>query len=238
MMNRLIYSFELLLLLPFFPLLYWKGKKLRQEVQRLPQHSSFLNLEAAHTSKRVLVIGESTAAGVGASSPESSFAARLFEVGKREFQVLNLGKNGLKAKGLVRLLNHAKPDIPASFDQVIILIGANDCFKFTPPGKFRNELKSFIKLFEQQQATRLVFIPAIPPVNHFPAIPSILRFFLGIHRYILNKEIKRLSQELDKLYFHDWKTGFTDEFFASDGIHPSDIGYAKMAEETYPYIKG
>ncbi|UJP63462.1 SGNH/GDSL hydrolase family protein [Mongoliitalea daihaiensis] len=238
MMNRLIYAFELLLLLPFFPFLYWKGKSLREQVQRLPQHSTYLKLSNSHASKRVLVIGESTAAGVGASSPETTFAARLFEASKGDFEVLNLGKNGLKAARLPRLLTHAKPDIPTSFDRVIILIGANDCFKFTPPGKFRKELKAFIEIFEQLDSTQMVFIPAIAPVNHFPAIPALLRFFLGVHRYILNKEIYRLSKNLHKLYFHDWKTSFTDEFFASDGIHPSDLGYEKMAEEAYRFIKG
>lgn len=238
MMNRLIYVFELILLLPFFPLLYWKGKKLRQQVQRLPQHSTFLNLSNGNTSKRILIIGESTAAGVGASSPETTFASYLYKAGKREVEVLNLGKNGLKAEALPRLLSHAKPDIPSSFDQVVILIGANDCFKFTPPSKFRKELESFIGIFEKMEQTKLVFIPAIPPVNHFPAIPGLLRFFLGVHRYILNKEIDQLSRKLDKLYFHDWKTSFTDEFFASDGIHPSDLGYEKMAEETYRFMKG
>lgn len=238
MMNRLIYVFELILLLPFFPLLYWKGKKLRQQVQRLPQHSPFLKLSNATASQRILIIGESTAAGVGASSPETTFASYFFDAGKGKVEVLNLGKNGLKAAGLPRLLSHAKPDIPTAFDQVVILIGANDCFKFTPPSKFRKELESFIGIFEQMEQTTRVLIPAIPPVNHFPAIPGFLRFFLGIHRYILNKEIDQLSKKIDKLYFHDWKTSFTDEFFASDGIHPSDLGYEKMAEEAYRLMKG
>lgn len=237
-MNRLLYILELVLLLPFFPYLYWKGKRLRTQVQRLPQHSNYLHLKTEQGSKKLLVIGESTAAGVGASGPEKTFAACLFEQGQVKFSVLNLGKNGLKAGGLNRLLAHAKPDIPASFDQVIILIGANDCFKFTPPNKFYQELSRFIDIFEGTETTQTILIPTIPPVNHFPAIPYILRLFLGVHRYILTQEIQKLDKKISKLQFIEWKSGFTADFFASDGIHPSDLGYQIMAQEAFKQLKG
>ncbi|GHB49546.1 SGNH/GDSL hydrolase family protein [Mongoliitalea lutea] len=197
-----------------------------------------MNLTRPTNSKWVLIIGESTAAGVGASCPDTTFAAKIFSESDRTWNVLNLGKNGLKAAGLNRLLNHAKPDIPIVFDQVIILIGANDCFKFTPPSKFRNEIEEFLKIVGRNTNCHQIIIPEIPPVNHFPAIPSILRFFLGLHRHILNNEINRLNKKKHKLYFHRWKSGFSSNFFASDGIHPSDIGYEKMAKEIFEEIKG
>lgn len=237
-MNRLIYALELLLLLPLYPFLSWKGKKLREQVQRLPQHATYLSLTSDEATKKVLIIGESTAAGVGASSPETTFATRFFTHGAGSIEVLNLGKNGLRAEKLQGLLAKEKDPDSLAFDQVIILIGANDCFKFTPPEKFRKELFAFVHMLEQKETTHLIFIPTIPPVHHFPAIPPLLRLFLGVHRYMLNKEIKGMQAQLTKLHFYDWGTRFSDDFFASDGIHPSDIGYEKMASEAFEQLKG
>jgi len=230
-LNRILYFFELILLIPMFPILYFYGKKLRQKIGKLPAHSEFLALKNKQTSVNLLIIGESTAAGVGASRKEKTFAYQINQLISKEFSVYNLGKNGLKAERLKRLLVHGKQEIPPTIHSVIILIGANDCFKFTPPSKFRIELKGFFQLIEQTYETRNIIVPSIPSVNQFPALPGIIRFFLGWHRKMLIREIKSLALENKKLIYKSFNLNFPPEFFAADGIHPSDLGYQKMAEE-------
>lgn len=236
-LNRTLYFFELILLLPIFPILYFYGKKLRQNIGKLPAHSEFIALNKEQNHSNLLIIGESTAAGVGASSREKTYAFQIYKLLREDFSVYNLGKNGLKADRLKRLLAHGKQELPSPIHLAIVLIGANDCFKFTPPSKFRREIKGFFQLLEQTYEINKIIVPSIPPVNQFPALPITIRFFLGWHRNMLVREIKSLLKENKKLIYKPLNPNFPKEYFASDGIHPSDLGYQKMAEEVVESIK-
>jgi lysophospholipase L1-like esterase len=232
MFNRILYFIELILLLPFFPFFYFKGKKLRESIIRLKPKSEYLQLGRDKNTGNILIIGESTAAGVGASAQEKTFAAQVYHQSNRTFNIHNLGKNGLKAEKLKRLLAHAKQEIPNKFEYAIILIGANDCFKFTPPGRFSRQLKEFIGILKHEKSVQKIIIPAIAPVQHFPSIPRAMRFFLGLHRSILTRELKSLSKSIPELDFNNFEFEMSHDLLASDGIHPSDKGYEMMAKAT------
>lgn len=232
MLNRILYFFELILLLPFFPFFYYRGKKLRETIIKLKPKSEFLQLGMDKEAKKILIIGESTAAGVGASSEGKTFAAQVYHQSDRTFNIHNLGKNGLKAEKLKRLLAHAKQEIPQKIEFAIILIGANDCFKFTPPGRFHRQLKDFIEILKHKKSVQKVIVPAIAPVQHFPSIPGAMRFFLGFHRWILTRELKSLGNNIPELDFNNFEFEMTQDLLASDGIHPSDKGYEMMAKAT------
>lgn len=238
MINRFLFFFELILLLPFLPFLYFKGKKLRKTILKFKPQSEYLEFRQDHNDKNLLIIGESTAAGVGASSVETTFAAQVHHFTKQAFNIHNLGKSGLKAAQLKKLLVHGKQEIPEKFDLAIILIGVNDCFKFTPPGRFQNQMREFIDLLQNEKSVQKIIIPPIAPVQHFPSIPGIMRLFLGIHRYILTSELNTLRNNITGLEINVFKFEISSEFIASDGIHPSDKGYEFMAKNTIiPLIK-
>jgi len=236
--NRLFYILELILLLPVFPLLYYQGKKLRQKISRLPSHSEFLALKSKDSKSNILIIGESTAAGVGASCQETTFAYRIHQhLGSIDFSVYNLGKNGLRAEKLKRLLVHGNQELSSKIQTAIILIDANDCFKFTPPAKFQKELREFLQLLAQTYTIEKLIIPTVPPVHQFPALPWVVRFFLGWHRKMIIKEIQHLEKGTSQLKYRDMETKFDPSFFAEDGIHPSDLGYEAMARQVLEDIK-
>jgi lysophospholipase L1-like esterase len=231
MWNRIQYFFEFILLFPFLPYLYFQGKKLREKIIKLPSHSEFLVRKSKGHSPNLLVIGESTAAGVGASSPNATFSYYIFNQLEQKYDVYNLGKNGLKAENLKKLLVHGQPDIPLEIHTAVILIGANDCFKFTPPGKFNKHIKEFVLLLSIVKGTEKIIIPPIPFVHQFPSLPKLIRFFLGWHRKILTKELENLAKKIPEMEFENIKIKYPIEFYAEDGIHPSDLGYEKLALE-------
>jgi lysophospholipase L1-like esterase len=147
------------------------------------------------------------------------------------FHVYNLGKNGLTASRLPRLLSHGKPDTPDHFDVAVLMIGANDCFKFSPPWRFKQDIGKMCKLLTKKKQVKHIILPMIPPVQQFPAIPKIMRFFLGWHRTILILEMRKLAGAHPEIDLIELNGNYTDELFAEDGIHPSDLGYEKMATE-------
>lgn len=232
MLNRLNYILELLLLIPLFPFFVYKGKELRRRIKKMPPQSEYLHIPSEKgAQKNLLVIGESTAAGVGASSPETTLAAKISTYLYEKFHVYNLGKNGLTASRLPRLLSHGKPDIPDHFEVAVLMIGANDCFKFSTPWKFNQEISKMCKLLTKKKQVKHIVLPMIPPVKQFPAIPRVMRFFLGWHRSILLREMRGLANTHPEINLIELNGNYTDEFFADDGIHPSDFGYKRMATE-------
>ncbi len=231
MRTKALYLFELAVILPMLPLLKYQGTKIRKRVSKLKPQSEKLISSKAESKPDLLIIGESTAAGMGATCPENSIGGRLFDEIGKDFNIINYGKNGLKASQLETFLELVIPVQNASLHTVVILIGANDCFNLTPPQNFFHALKTFIgKLSDNYQVTDIILI-SIPPVNKFPAIPSSIKFLLGWHWYILNIEMKNLKKVFPTLMVKNMVKVFPDSFFSSDGIHPSDLGYASIAKE-------
>jgi len=237
MLNRMLYFFELMVLIPVFPIIYLKGKKLKKNLIKLPPWSEYLKLDSTSPEFFLLIIGESTAAGVGATSVEKTFASRIFDYIGRKFTIFNIGENGLRAENLKALFDKCENKMAKSFAKTIILIGANDCFKLTPPRKFRQEMESFIQFLIQEKGVRQITIPLIPPVQEFPGIPVIMRFFLGWHRSILTRELELLEKKFPQLSYENQGDTFAGEFFSKDGIHPSDIGYELIAASIAAKIK-
>ncbi|MCL6260184.1 SGNH/GDSL hydrolase family protein [Aquiflexum sp. TKW24L] len=230
MRNRLSYFFEMIFLVPVFPILYFRGKKLIGAMVKLPPRSEFQKIEGRDPNYHLLIIGESTAAGVGASSPDTTFASQIFNHSEGKYSIHNLGKNGLRAKELFGLFQKSEVEVATSFTKTIILIGANDCFKFTPPRRFSKEMETFILFLIRDKGVKNIIIPLIPPVQVFPGIPRSMRFFLGWHRGILTKELKMLEKNILQLSFENYESDTAAGFYAEDGIHPSDLGYELIAK--------
>lgn len=235
--SRILYIFEIIILAPCYPFLIHAGKKLRKNIIRLTPRSEFIKFVTDKNYVNLLIIGESTAAGVGASHTNTTFSAQLAASLVTE-NIYNIGKNGLKASGLKARFEKYKNTIPESFDFCIILIGANDCFQFTPPSKFTKELEQFIREFIKSSSCKNIIIPLIPPVHQFPAIPRIIRFFLGFHRKVLGLEVKQIAFRLPQVTFIDQNEYYEAAFFAEDGIHPSDLGYKRMSEMILAQLNG
>jgi lysophospholipase L1-like esterase len=236
MLLKTLYQVEKLVLRLLYPLLNKRSEKLRSAVIPLPPKSELAFLKNSEPKPTLLIIGESTAAGVGASKEETTFANQVYQELGQEFQVLNLGKNGLKAAELPQLFASAKI-VPPSIAVVVILIGANDCFGFTNPKEFAQEILSFAAQLHKKYGTIKTVIQVIPPVHLFPAIPWIGKVLLGMHRYLLSHALQAKIKDYPMIEFMQNKQKFEASFFASDGIHPSDRGYAALAKHTTSYIK-
>ncbi|SNS51338.1 Lysophospholipase L1 [Belliella buryatensis] len=196
---------------------------------RLTAYSDFLSFTNSNATQNLLIIGESTAAGVGASDQNQTFAAHTFNLLQRDYHIYNIGKNGLKANALNLLFQNNAHKLPKQFDKAVILIGANDCFQFSSPQKFSKGLDQCINHLHVI-GCQLIIIPLIPPVHQFPAIPTILQFFLGIHRQVLIHQMMYIASRNKSVVYIHQNEQYASDFFAKDGIHPSDLGYQKMSE--------
>lgn len=88
-------------LFPVLPFLIYQAYKVRKLRPTPKAQSEFIKL--GNGSRKLLVLGESTAAGVGASSAETTLAGNIYRLFGETSTVTNLGKNGIRAGQVLQI---------------------------------------------------------------------------------------------------------------------------------------
>jgi acyl-CoA thioesterase I len=118
-------------------------------------------LRATHTA-RVLAIGSSSTAGVGASSPARTYTARLEvdlekALAGTDFDVVSHGLGGELAQGaadrMKREVEEVKPDL------VIWQVGTNDAFRHVAIDSFKNCLRKTLAWLKEQKIDVVLINP-------------------------------------------------------------------------------
>jgi lysophospholipase L1-like esterase len=215
-------------LLPVLPFLIAEAIAIRRRQPKLP--SIVGNLTLGQNPNKILVLGESTVAGVGASQSQTTIGGQLFQLFGEKFSIRNIGKNGLLARNAIHLLENRHQESHKDFTGGFIFLGANDCFKLTHPQAYRIQLETLIDHIQQVLGSEWIYLADIPPVHLFPAFSSLMKKQLQIQRGYLQKEMIGIAERDSKVIYDPIYLELSQEFFAADGIHPSDLGYQKIAE--------
>jgi lysophospholipase L1-like esterase len=215
-------------LFPWLPFLVYQAKKVRKSSPKLPAQSPLLTL--GQGEKHVLLLGESTVAGVGASSATTTLAGNFSRIFGDSYQIETIGKKGLRVKEAFSLYLKHKNSENKKSEGVLLFLGANDCFLLTSPQEFKIELESLIQQIQVATGAEWIYLAAIPPVHLFPAFSEQMRSFLYRQRNYLLHEMEAIAARKPQVIFHQIPKDLQPEFFSADGVHPSDLGYQKIAE--------
>ena len=92
----------------------------------------------------------------------------------------------------------------------------------------------------QAQGARVAFT-SVPPLQHFAALPWLLRQVLGLRGALLDWHLRRLAHQLGALHCAV-ELEFAREYLAIDGYHPSALGYSVwaqgLAQQLTPLLRG
>ena len=189
-----------------------------------------------------VAMGDSTVEGIGSSGPKKTFPALVFASIKQEFKhakLHNLGRGGAKISDVIS--SQLGSAIQLKPDLVTISVGANDLRNRTKLKQFRNDLSQLIEVLKRKTDAKVI-VNNIPDLSHLPSIPFVFR----IYSKILLKRFNQIIQEQthksqvilvdlysqSKLFANKYP-----EFISSDGLHPSDTGYALWANTIITQIK-
>jgi lysophospholipase L1-like esterase len=178
----------------------------------------------------VVLLGESTVAGVGASSKSTTLAGNFSRIFGETYQIETIGKKGLRVKEAFSLYLRHKKSRSKKSEGIILFLGANDCFLLTSPQVFKKELESLIQQIQVATDADWIYLAAIPPVHLFPAFSEQMRSFLSKQRAYLQREMEDIASNDPMVIYHPIPMDLQPEFFSADGVHPSDLGYQKIAE--------
>lgn len=228
-----------LALAPVLPVLYAQGQFTRFKVGRLPDAGGDTSGQTGDFGEtfKLLAIGESSVAGVGATDHTEAltgqFAKHLSRKIGKTVHWQALGVSGITVR---RTLTELVPQIPAdNQDLIVVALGANDVFGLSSPQTWRRNLSELLKILRTGNPRAAIFVANVPMVRDFIALPNPLRYVLSrlakLHHFNARDLIATLE---NTLYFDDVKR-VSDDFF-SDGVHPSPLGYDRWSESMVEFM--
>lgn len=177
--------------------------------------------------KKILILGDSTAVGTGAQSPEYTIAGR-FAADFPFSDIINLGVNGSRASGMLQQLKEVEGE---TFDLVVILSGGNDVLVLNTESGLKRTLTSVLEITNKMSnhQTVVLFYGTNGTTASLPSIfqPFFTRKFRKIEKGF-EQACKNQDVPFIELFSNVEINPFKEDprvYFSPDGIHPSDLGY-------------
>lgn len=223
--------------LGLLPVVLAQGLYVRKVTPRLPEPTGErTGVCGAGPLLKLLILGDSAAAGVGATTQTTALSGQLEAALAGDFQVAwrLMAQNGFQARDIVSLLEVADPE---RFDVVVASVGVNDVTHGTGLGKWTADLKRIMDLLEDKCGSPHVIFSAIPPMHLFPALPQPLRWFIGQRARRLNQAMKETIKTCNYCEMADIRFPLEEKFMASDGFHPGVAAYTLWAGQLAGMIR-
>ena len=233
-MNRHVAT---LLTPPLLPVLLVQGYWLRRTTPRLPDAGGPLEGTVAGAGEplRLIALGESTVAGVGARTHETGLAGQLARALSRDtrrgVEWIVVARSGINARDsraeLASQLSGRQADV------VMIALGVNDAIEFHTARRWASDVEGLIGDVRAQVGDALVLLSGVPPLNYFPLLPQPLSFALGARSAALERASVALVEKLKRVVYVPFRIErkHSGDLFCADGFHPSELGYSEWAEQ-------
>ena len=221
------------------PVLFAQARRLRATALELPEAAGPRRGRegAGVDALRLLVVGDSSAAGVGAQTQDEALArplARLTAAGLgRAVQWQLIARSGVTSAQALELLRESPPE-PA--DLAVVMLGVNDVTHRVPLQRALRHRGELARWLQDRIGVRHVMFCALPPMQFFPALPQPLAWYAGRHVARVNRE-QALWAKAQNGVTHATMDGVM-EFgaFAEDGFHPGPRLYAAIARRLAEHV--
>jgi lysophospholipase L1-like esterase len=228
------------IILPFALFLYLQGQYVRRKIGRLPDaggatEGRFNNGEGL---VKLLVLGESTAAGMGARTHENALAGQFAKVlGEKIGQSVEwhvVGRSGITVRETIHEL---VPKIPGEkFDYVMLALCGNEVLKLRSPRTFRRDMKKLLGILREKYPGATVFLTNAPAVRLSPVLPHPIKFILGQLSALHDANAREFTAEMPKVFYFHQPSSVPADFFA-DGLHPSEKGYTAWSKSMIEFFE-
>ena len=223
------------------PLLYLQAGRLRRTAVELPEPAGAREGVAGAGARRLrlLIAGDSSAAGVGVRTQDDALAGHLARAlaallgGAVHWQLV--AQTGARSEDVLHLLMHGTLR-PA--DVGIVVVGVNDIAKEVPLQQALRKRADIAALMRRRAGARHVVFPALPEMEKFPALPQPLAWYAGRHAR-RNNAAQAAWAARQQCVTHAAMDGVLDpSLMADDGFHPGAGLYARVAQRLARHITG
>lgn len=210
-------------------LLLLQGLHVRRVTPRLPEPPGPRSGRAGDGAPlRLLVAGDSAAAGVGAASQDEALAGRLVaELSAR--RALDWRLEARTGFTTADALEHLASLPEGRFDVVVVSLGVNDVTRGVGRGRWLKRQAALADLVQERFAPRALLFTALPPMHLFPALPQPLRWYLGSRARGFNRALADWLPRRPGCHLVAPDFQADPAQIASDGFHPGPAAYRAWA---------
>lgn len=207
------------------PLLLLQGRRARRRIPRLPEPPGDREGQAGSGPPlRLLITGDSAAAGVGASSQQEALLGRVVSQLSRNYTVrwtLEAVTGATTRTTLTRLRTLAE----SPFDVVLTSLGVNDVTAGVRRNVWRQQQKELRELLRDRFGSPMIVVSGLPPVDFFPALPQPLRWYLGRRARQFDRDLQGDMEHESAASYLGFDLPRDLRLMASDGFHPGPGAY-------------
>ncbi|HSE13783.1 MAG TPA: SGNH/GDSL hydrolase family protein [Rudaea sp.] len=212
------------------PLLVAQGMYARRTVVRLDEPPGARSgSEGTGPTLRLLIAGDSAAAGVGAATQREALSGQLVAQLRTSFHVhwRLIATSGHAVRDMIGQLQSAEPE---RFDVALVSVGVNDVTGRTRSATWVERQATLIELLENRFGVGHILLSSLPPMHAFPALPQPLRWYLGMRAAQLNGMLRRIADAEARCEFLPIELPLEPRYMAADGFHPGAPAYSVWAQ--------
>ena len=178
---------------------------------------------------RLLIVGDSAAAGVGVSHQDEALLGQLVSrlAGRYRVEFALHAKTGFTTADILRWLDETAP---RNFDVALTSLGVNDVLSLTGRGTWLAQQEKLRRVLREKFGVQLLVLSGLPPVHIFPALPQPLRWHLGSRATEFNELLGATVRAESTVGVVDLRFRADASMMASDGFHPGAPIYSEWAE--------
>ncbi|MDO9092002.1 MAG: SGNH/GDSL hydrolase family protein [Rubrivivax sp.] len=220
------------------PVLVAQAIATRARLPRLPEPEGQRHGVAGRgTPLRLLIAGDSSAAGVGVHQQRDALAQRLAKAladaaGARVAWQLR-ARSGLTTAQTLALL---RDEGHAPADLAVVVTGVNDVVDQIPSHRAVAAREALANWLRNGQGVHHVVFAPLPPVHHFPGLPQPLRWVAGADARRHNQALCAWAATRRDVSCVDMEMPLNRGVMASDGFHPGEPVYRYCANAIAQHI--
>lgn len=212
------------------PLLAAQAAYVVSTAHRLPEAAGERNgVSGSGPDLHLLVLGDSSAAGVGVATQDSALTGQLVQRLSQAFHVhwtLNAITGATTRSTLARLDQMT----PHRVDAAVLALGVNDTTRLVPVRRWLTRQHRLLDVLRRDYGVRRFYVSGVPPLAEFPLLPQPLRWVLGQHAARLDAALRAMLSGQPDCTYVTLELDLNPQLMAEDGFHPGPIVYRAWAE--------
>jgi lysophospholipase L1-like esterase len=191
---------------------------------------------------RLLIAGDSSAAGVGVARQEQALAGHLVRALHARTQRAvhwalhaRSGASTQQVHALLRAHLHVRGETQRG-GYAVVMTGVNDVIELIPPRRALQQRAALADWLLAHAGVRHVVFAPLPPVHRFPLLPQPLRHVMGRDARAHDAAMARWAATRADVSHVPIEFDLGVEAMASDGFHPGEPVYRACGEALAAHI--
>ncbi|MBS0433699.1 MAG: SGNH/GDSL hydrolase family protein [Proteobacteria bacterium] len=229
---------SLALKLALAPLLVAQALATRRRAPALPEAEGAREGRVGEGERlALLIVGDSSAAGVGVATQEEALAGHLTRTlaheAQRRVSWQLVARSGITTAQALELVRQVRP-MPAEI--AVAVLGVNDVIDQVSAARAVQQRAALADWLRQAAGVRHVVFAPLPPVHRFPLLPQPLRHVMGADARSHDEALARWAATRDDVSHVPIELGLGPEHMAPDGFHPGEPVYRATGEALARFI--